>query len=473
MLKMTSLFLLIPFLLTGTTANARGLRVQSHQTSQNTTYIGLEDALLNDQPFGDQTPGRIYFYGDYSLVRQPWIDLDDNGDVFQGTLIDKAEVLNLGVGWLANENLQFGVEIPIEILTTENSPAVNAALNGSSTTGLGDSRLFAKWRLYKSESNFAVALRPTLFLPTGFNATNNYYATAVSTEKTGIGASWNSFGAGLSISAEKQFRRFLLSLNAGVEYHPNSLLDGRRSIMATTAEYTKVDVRWVYPVALGAFVRVTERWGINLEALARLTGKHNEYTQPGEFYAGLRYQVSKLISAHIGYGGSLGLKNATGERYVVGIKLPLFDGSSHGESVDNSQAAVQEPTPTPPPPPVVQFTKEKLELSQTVEFETGNASLTEAGRKLLDQVAETLLKHRDQFKRVLIEGHTDHVGSLKNNQSLSERRAASVKEYLISRGLEGEKLSTQGFGETRPLIKGEHLSTEQMLKNRRVEFHLK
>jgi outer membrane protein OmpA-like peptidoglycan-associated protein len=456
---------------------ARAIRVQTFSSAHNTTYVGIEDALLNDQPNdqpnrNESTVGRIYFYGDYSLVREPWIDLDDKADVYQGTLINKAQVLNLGMGWLARSNVQLGFELPVEILTTENSTNVNSKLDGSSTTGLGDLKAYAKWQMFKTENGFAMSLRPSLFLPTGFHAANNYQATASSDEKTGIGASWGSVGAGLMLAIEKKFKYATLALNVGVENHPNSFLEGHTSLSSTTPEYTKVDKRTIYPAGLGVFIPVTEKFALNLEKNILISQEHNEYTQPGEGYGGLRYQATPAISVHAGYGGGKAFdsngKNVSGERYVAGLKMPLWLPVNS----EPSQSAVTERPKQVEPVKVetVRYVEKKLEVDETIEFDSGKATLTEAGKAVLDKVAGVLLENQSKFKKIIVEGHTDHKGSASLNKNLSEKRALTAKNYLISKGLNSTLLQSKGYGKEKPIFPIKNITEEQMQKNRRVEF---
>ncbi|MCF8295834.1 MAG: OmpA family protein, partial [Bacteroidales bacterium] len=67
-----------------------------------------------------------------------------------------------------------------------------------------------------------------------------------------------------------------------------------------------------------------------------------------------------------------------------------------------------------------------------------------------------------------IHGHTDNVGGDAFNKDLSERRAAAVKEYLISKGIASERMSNQGFGMSRPVAAND--TEEGRARNRRTEF---
>jgi OmpA-OmpF porin, OOP family len=127
------------------------------------------------------------------------------------------------------------------------------------------------------------------------------------------------------------------------------------------------------------------------------------------------------------------------------------------------------PEPEPPPPPTAKASTEKIELSETVQFETESAVLVERSKQLLDDVARELADH-PEIKKVQIEGHTDAVASKAHNLKLSQERIASVKAYLLSKGVEARRLSTKAFGETKPLASNK--TEEGRAQNRRVEFRI-
>lgn len=103
-----------------------------------------------------------------------------------------------------------------------------------------------------------------------------------------------------------------------------------------------------------------------------------------------------------------------------------------------------------------------------VKFENDSAVLTEASRKILDEVAESL-KNQPNV-RVEIGGHTDSIGNDAYNHILSQQRAEAVRQYLISRGVSGDRLVAMGYGEFRPVASNE--TPEGREQNRRVEFKL-
>jgi outer membrane protein OmpA-like peptidoglycan-associated protein len=106
-----------------------------------------------------------------------------------------------------------------------------------------------------------------------------------------------------------------------------------------------------------------------------------------------------------------------------------------------------------------------ITLSGSVLFRTNDATLLPGAQTRLDQVAEALLAKK---QNVVIEGYTDSRGSQSSNMSLSQRRAESVRTYLVSRGFPSEKILARGLGPDRPIA--ENGTAEGRANNRRVEI---
>jgi OOP family OmpA-OmpF porin len=129
----------------------------------------------------------------------------------------------------------------------------------------------------------------------------------------------------------------------------------------------------------------------------------------------------------------------------------------------------EQPPPPPPPPPKAKIKDKKIELNENVEFKTGSHELANVTDPVLDEVVQ-IMKDHTEIVRIRIEGHTDSVGTAKYNQDLSERRAKTVKEYLISHGIDASRTTSKGFGLTRPIA--DNKTDEGRAKNRRVEVHI-
>jgi outer membrane protein OmpA-like peptidoglycan-associated protein len=108
-----------------------------------------------------------------------------------------------------------------------------------------------------------------------------------------------------------------------------------------------------------------------------------------------------------------------------------------------------------------------ITLSGSVLFISGKSDLLPAAQLKLNDVAKALIE-QDPDSKMVVEGHTDSQGSAAANQELSQKRAQAVRDYLVSRGIAGDRVTAQGFGPTRPV--GENTSAEGRANNRRVEI---
>lgn len=104
-----------------------------------------------------------------------------------------------------------------------------------------------------------------------------------------------------------------------------------------------------------------------------------------------------------------------------------------------------------------------------VEFEHNSADLTAASRAALADDAASIRKYPDM--KVVVAGHTDSAGAEDYNQGLSERRAQSVVDYLISEGVSAANVTAVGYGESQPVA--DNSTSEGRARNRRVELRIK
>ena len=109
-----------------------------------------------------------------------------------------------------------------------------------------------------------------------------------------------------------------------------------------------------------------------------------------------------------------------------------------------------------------------LDMPSEVTFGVDSANIDAGFRNTLDQVASTLTQYEKTYVDVM--GHTDSTGSDAYNQTLSERRASAVADYLSIRGVQSARLATRGYGESQP--KASNLDPAGRLANRRVEIRL-
>lgn len=122
------------------------------------------------------------------------------------------------------------------------------------------------------------------------------------------------------------------------------------------------------------------------------------------------------------------------------------------------------PAPAPKPKPVAQ----KVTLAADVLFDFDKSILKNEGKGKLDDLASKL--RALDLEVVIAIGHTDSIGSDAYNQSLSVRRAESVKAYLVSKGVAPNRIYTEGKGEKQPVASNK--TSDGRAKNRRVEIEV-
>lgn len=126
-----------------------------------------------------------------------------------------------------------------------------------------------------------------------------------------------------------------------------------------------------------------------------------------------------------------------------------------------------EPAPVEPdqPSPVA---IEKITYSAETLFDFDKSVLKPEGRAILDELAEKV--QGINLEVMVAIGHTDSIGTQAYNQRLSERRAAAVKNYLVSKGIESDRVATEGKGELQPVASNK--TKAGRAQNRRVEIEV-
>jgi outer membrane protein OmpA-like peptidoglycan-associated protein len=185
---------------------------------------------------------------------------------------------------------------------------------------------------------------------------------------------------------------------------------------------------------------------------------------------------------------------STKKRVILGIcslgLLAAFIGGCQGEAhigtVEPKAATPPPPPPPEPPPPPapapapeppkaeppkalgrVQVQDGKITISEQIAFDQNKAVIKPESFGLVDEIAKTI-KENDKIKKVSIEGHTSAEGDAGQNMKLSQDRAAAVLKALTERGIDKSRLTSKGFGVTKPL--GDNSTPAGRMQNRRVEF---
>lgn len=413
--------------------------VQLYKPAANSTYTMTEDAMLEVTPRDTSWYGtRLFFSAYYNYLSSPLVEYNADHTARTDTLIDNIQSLDLTVGWFVDRRVSLNFSAPLDLVQMPNQ---------GNQFSFGDSRAFMKWRLTDDNALIAVSIMPELTLPTG---------------NTDLFLSSGSVGYGGLIAFEHDFGALRAAANIGYRYNSG-------------AQYLDLNYTQQVPMALGLFAPLGPRWGLNVEASGALVLPASTYNNPNEVYAGARYEINRDCVAMGGV--SLGTLNSQ-----AGNEFRISGGIRFSPMPQPPKPVIVATAPPPPPPaPVVApppvfstkrviFTPKEIKITEEVKFLHASAVLTKSGKKLLDEVALVMKKNQQSFRKILIEGHTNELGSYPYNQKLSEQRAASVKEYIASRGIDAKKLMTIGYGKTRPKsLRG--LSRDAKLEaNRRVEF---
>jgi OmpA-OmpF porin, OOP family len=129
-------------------------------------------------------------------------------------------------------------------------------------------------------------------------------------------------------------------------------------------------------------------------------------------------------------------------------------------------AAPEAPAPAKPAPSSV---RQSVVIQADALFDFDKSVVRPDGKRAIDEALGKL--NGVDLEMVIATGHTDSIGTERYNQKLSERRAAAVKAYLVSKGIPASKITTIGKGETQPVATNKTAAGRQ--KNRRVDIEFK
>jgi OOP family OmpA-OmpF porin len=190
---------------------------------------------------------------------------------------------------------------------------------------------------------------------------------------------------------------------------------------------------------------------------------------------------SALAQSKQGYwtepaGGDAVWRSGTGLCWRAGYWTPAMAiAECDPDLVPKPAAPPVAPPPPPPPPapapapkPAPKPVAEKVTLAADVLFDFDKSVLKPEGKAKLDDLANKV--QAINLEVVIAIGHTDSIGSDAYNQKLSVRRAESVKAYLVSKGVEPNRIYTEGKGEKQPVASNK--TKEGRQKNRRVEIEV-
>jgi outer membrane protein OmpA-like peptidoglycan-associated protein len=381
----------------------------------------------------DAWQGNLGFYIDYG--NQPLqIKISGPGGGTQ-SIIDGLIVADLYGAIGFTDWFTAGVNLPVDynIFTTDDALAQSD--NGG---GLGDIDVVLKFRLVDIDKyKIGVAFIPNVTLPSG--DVSRY---------TGNGAVTG--GATIAVDL-RPAERFHLGLNVGAIIRDDVV----RSITIASGVTGNIHVASQFKYGLAGNLALSD----HAQVIAEVQGSTvlSEFFQrqdnsPIEVDGAFRYLFSH------GFAGTLG----GGAGILEGIGNPRFRAFA---GLNWTSPKKGEVVATPPPDP--RIVENKIILMGKIFYDTAKATIKPESYPVLDDVVDVLNKNA-QVTLVEIQGHCDNRGSDAYNMRLSDARANSARNYLISKGIDGNRLTAHGYGESQPIASNS--TPEGMSQNRRTEF---
>jgi outer membrane protein OmpA-like peptidoglycan-associated protein len=177
--------------------------------------------------------------------------------------------------------------------------------------------------------------------------------------------------------------------------------------------------------------------------------------------AKLDWSSTGASSASIDQG--IGAVDPGGSREVCPAATTQYTITAKGEG--GAKTATTTVNVTPPPPPPAPKVVDRLAIH--VNFDTAKADIRKSDVAELQKAIDFVKKYPGYA--ISVEGHTDNRGKAKYNQTLSEKRAAAVKKYLVDKGVQnGNRIKATGYGLTKPIA--DNKTEKGRFENRRVEI---
>ncbi|WP_448250371.1 OmpA family protein [Thalassotalea agariperforans] len=160
--------------------------------------------------------------------------------------------------------------------------------------------------------------------------------------------------------------------------------------------------------------------------------------------------------------------NHKDKRLVWGAAIGAIAGSAIGKYMDEQEEAFRQELSGSGIDIIREGDNLRLVMPSNITFATNQAYISAGFHSTLDDIVKVLVK----FDKTLLSivGHTDDTGSADYNQKLSEQRAESVKNYLVSKNIIDTRLKTTGLGESSPIVANTNAQNRAL--NRRVEIQI-
>ncbi|WP_282131102.1 OmpA family protein [Pseudoalteromonas aliena] len=169
-------------------------------------------------------------------------------------------------------------------------------------------------------------------------------------------------------------------------------------------------------------------------------------------------------------GGVLGkaTSNHKDKRFFIGAAIGALAGAAVGDYMDKQEEAFRDELAGSGVEVVREGDNLRLVMPSNITFATDQSYISSGFNDTLNAIANVMNKYEKTY--LSVEGHTDSTGKDSYNMNLSRERAQSVKDYLVNQQIMATRVSTKGYGETRPIATNE--SANGRAQNRRVEIQI-
>lgn len=405
--------------------------VNSHHFKFSDTLetVGMEDALgPQSQLIQSQNPFLFRASLDYAHDSLSATNLTNN----PLSIVDHMYSLTLGGSAIVHPRILVGITGSMHWVQLSNA-YVSGQFNERAWK-LGDVNAHVKFRLTGDHSRINIAVSPFLNVPTG---SSQYLVSD------------DSFRFGGRIISDTTIQRWKFYFHTGMSY-------------ASDAQFLGLDERKFLDIAAGTFYTINSKFGVNAEWLQSISVWELENGQnPTQVNLGIRYDAGST-KVFIG-GGVQGFDFSDSNRpymFYAGIKQPF--------------GAKRQPlVPTNVPTPVEEIDSEMVQVTKSisemvVHFDNNSAQVKSEYVETLNQAAQWMKQFAGKIQYLVVHGHSDPRGDEGYNKRLSERRAKSVKNYLIEQGVDEYAILLDGYGET--ALKT--TDAKDYHNNRRVEFQV-
>ena len=192
-------------------------------------------------------------------------------------------------------------------------------------------------------------------------------------------------------------------------------------------------------------------------------------------FAGL---LTGCETTNTGKGAAIGaatgavLGKATGDhddkRIFIGAAIGALAGAAVGDYMDKQEEAFRDELAGSGVEVVREGDNIRLVMPSNITFATDQSYITSGFHNTLNAIAQVMNKYEKTY--LSVEGHTDSTGRDSYNMTLSQQRAQSVKDYLVNQQILSARISTRGYGETRPVASNDTANGRAL--NRRVEIQI-